>query len=245
VSRFFIALFFGTVLLWGADLRVQFETLKAEGRAAITAEDWTTAEARYTKLLQLSESVHPGTYEMYAEVVSPLAEVYRKTQATEKLENLYQMRTEHAAPGLAKGLAQADLGFFYQASDFASSDQYHGERLVDVAVKTFEQCALTKMEGDQCRRRLADTAGIQGAMFFQRLDYDRAEPLFRRVISSPEAVVQDEVMLVSLHALRGILILRKNYEEAKKLEIRAAAYEAAHPNALNRLKTESTRSRSR
>jgi hypothetical protein len=245
VIRLCIILFFANVLLWGADLRAQFESLKAEGRAAITAEEWTTAEARYTKLLQLSDVVHPGTYELYAEVVSPLAEVYRKTQATDRLEDLYQMRFYHAAPGLAKGLAQADLGFFYQASDFASSDQYHGERLIDSAVKTFEQCAETKLEGDQCRRRLADTAGIQGAMFFQRLDYDRAEPLFRRVIASPEAVVQDEVMLVSLHALRGILIVRKHYEEAKKLELRAAAYEAAHPNALNRLKTESTRSRSR
>ena len=222
-----------------------FDKLKAEGKAAIAASDWQTAEARYTKLLQMSYAVQPGTYEMYAEVVSPLAEVYRKTGANEKLEALYQTRVDHASGGLAKGLAQADLGFFYQASEFASSDQYHGEKLVDAAVKTFEECSRTKTEGEQCRRRLADTAGIQGAMFFQRLDYQRAEPLFRLVISSPETIVQDEVMLVSLHALRGILILRKDFEGAKQLELRAAAYEAAHPNALDRLKSEGTRSRTR
>jgi hypothetical protein len=143
-------------------------------------------------------------------------------------------------------LAQADLGFFYQASDFASADQYHGEQLIEAAVKSFEDCSVnSRLEGEQCRRRLADTAGIQGAMFFQRLDYGRAEPLFRRVIASPEAMVQDEVMIVSLHALRGILILRKDFEGAKQLEVRAAAYEAAHPKALDRLKTESTRARSR
>lgn len=231
--------------LWASDLRTQFEKLKTEGRAAVSAGDWKSAESHYRKLLQLADHVHPGTYELYADVVSPLANVYRKTEATEKLEALYQMRTERAAPGLAKGLAQADLGFYYQSSDFASADRYHGERLVDEAVATFEQCAQSKLEGDQCRRRLADTAGIQGAMFFQRLDYSRAEPLFRRVIGTPEAAVQDEVMLVSLHALRGILILRKNFEEAKQLEVRAAAYEASHPNALNRLKNENSRSRSR
>jgi hypothetical protein len=240
-----IALIFAGVLTWGADPRTEFEKLKAEGRAAIQASDWKTAEARFSKVLQLSDIVHPGTYEMYAEVVSPLADVYRKTGATEKLEALYQMRSDRATEGLAKGLAQADLGFFYQASDFASADQYHGEQLVEAAVKSFEDCTLNnKLEGEQCRRRLADTAGIQGAMFFQRHDYGRAEPLFRRVISSPETMVQDEVMLVSLHALRGILITRKDFEGAKQLELRAAAYEAAHPNALDRLKAEGTRSRS-
>jgi hypothetical protein len=112
-------------------------------------------------------------------------------------------------------------------------------------VKTFERCTRNQWEGDQCRRRLADTAGIQGAMFFQRLDYERAEPLFRRVITSPEALVQDEVMLVSLHALRGILISRKDFAEAKQMESRAAAYEATHPGARNRLRNENTRSRTR
>jgi hypothetical protein len=104
---------------------------------------------------------------------------------------------------------------------------------------------MSKAEGEVCRRRLADTAGIQGAMFFQKLDYSRAEPLFRRVITLPEETVQDEVMLVSLHALRGIMILRKQFDEAKQLELRAAAFEAAHPNARSRLQAESTRSRSR
>ncbi|HYI96206.1 MAG TPA: hypothetical protein VEX68_21875, partial [Bryobacteraceae bacterium] len=106
-------------------------------------------------------------------------------------------------------------------------------------------CAMSKTEGEQCRRRLADTAGIQGAMFFQKLDYSRAEPLFRRVITMPESTVQDEVMLVSLHALRGIMMVRKQFEEAKQLELRAAAFEAAHPNALTRLKQDGSRSRSR
>jgi hypothetical protein len=243
VSRFCIALILAGATLWGADSRIEFERVKAEGKAAIAASDWKTAEARYLKLLKLSDMVRPGTYEMYAEVVSPLAVVYRKIEATDKLEELYQMRVDCAGAGLAKGLAQADLGFFYQASDFASADRYHGERLIEASVKTFEACSADKLEGDQCRRRLADTAGIQGAMFFQRLDYDRAEPLFRRVISAPETLVQDEVMLVSLHALRGILILRKDFDGARQLEVRAAAYEAAHPNALNRLKTENTRSR--
>ena len=163
---------------------------------------------------------------MYAEVVSPLADIYRKTGATDKLEALYQMRTDRATEGLAKGLAQADLAAFsIKASDFASADQYHGEKLVEAAVKSFEDCTLNNnLDAEQCRRRLADTAGIQGAMFFQRHDYQRAEPLFRRVISSPETMVQDEVMLVSLHALRGILITRKDFEGAKQLELRAAAY---------------------
>ena len=80
-------------------------------------------------------------------------------------------------------------------------------------------------------------------MFFQKLDYKRAEPLFRRVITMPEGSVQDEVMLVSLHALRGILIVRKEYDEARQLELRAAAFEATHPNALARLKGETARGR--
>ena len=105
-------------------------------------------------------------------------------------------------------------------------------------------CCTAKTEGEQCRRRLGDTAGLQGAVFFQRLDYQRAEPLFRRVIGLPESTVQDEVMLVSLHALRGILAERNDFDEAKQLALRTAAFEASHPQALNRLKQESTRSRS-
>jgi len=232
-------------IVWGGGLRAQFDRLKTEGRSALQAEDYAKAENCYIRLLQLSSSVHPGVYEMYAQVVSPLAEIYKKTEATEKLEALYQNRMDHSAAGLERGLAQADLGFFYQGSAFASADGYRGEGLVNDAVKTFEQCAATKTEGEQCRRRLADTAGIQGAMFFQKLDYSRAEPLFRRVITMPESTVQDEVMLVSLHALRGIMLVRKQFEEAKQLELRAVAFEAAHPNALARLKQDGNRSRSR
>ena len=180
---------------------------------------------------------------MYAEIVSPLAEIYKKSEAVEKLEALYQQRVDQSGEGLERGLAQADLGFFYQGSEFASADRFLGEQFVEKAVESFEHCAASKSEGDQCRKRLADTAGIQGAMFFQRLDYKRAEPLFRRVITMPDGSVQDEVMLVSLHALRGILILRKDYDEARQLELRAAAFEAAHPNALTRLKGEGARGR--
>jgi tetratricopeptide (TPR) repeat protein len=244
VTKLLVALIFAGVV-WADDLRAQFDRLKAEGRAALQAEDYAKAETSYRKLMELAVAVHPGTYEMYAEVVSPLAEVYKKTEDVEKLEDLYQNRMDHSGAGLDRGLAQADLGFFYQASGFASADRFRGERLVDEAVKTFEHCSASKTEGGQCRRRLADTAGIQGAMFFQELDYSRAEPLFRRVITMPENTVQDEVMLVSLHALRGIMIVRKQFEEAKQLELRAAAFEAAHPNALSRLKQDNTRSRSR
>jgi len=239
-----LILFVCTGVLFANDLRSQFDRTKAQARAAVEAEDWAAAEVRYEKLLKLSAAVHPSLLEMYAEVVSPLAELYKKTGTVDKLEKLYQDRMEGSVAGLERGLAQADLGFFYQASDFASADQLHGEQLVAEAVKSFEQCAASKTEGEQCRRRLGDTAGLQGAVFFQRLDYQRAEPLFRRVIGLPESTVQDEVMLVSLHALRGILAERNDFDEAKQLALRAAAFEASHPQALNRLKQESTRSRS-
>jgi hypothetical protein len=244
VNRLCIALVFAG-LACGSDLRARFDRLKAEGRAAIRSEDYAAAEMRYRALLDLSASVRPSATEMYADVVSPLVDIYKKTEAVDKLEELYQRRLDQSTAGLDRGLAQADLGFFYQASDFASVDRLHGERLVDEAVRTFEQCVPTKVEGELCRRRLADTAGIQGAVFFQKLDYTRAEPLFRRVITLPEEFVQDEVMLVSLHALRGIMIVQKQFEEANRLELRTAAFEAAHPNALSRLKSESSRSRSR
>ena len=232
--------------LLGSEPRVQFERLKSEGRAAIASENWAVAQARYERLLQLAPSVKAGIYEMYAEVVSPLAEVYKKTEAFEKLEDLYQMRLDKSAKGLEKGLAQADLGFFYQNSDFASADKFRGENLVQDALQSFDRCSQDKLEGDQCRRRVADTAGIQGALYFQTLQYDRAEPLFRRVVTLPDSIVQHEVMLVSLHALRGILILRKDYDGAKQLELRAAAFEAAHPGAVDRLRQDhgaGTRSR--
>ena len=113
--------------LLGADSRTQFERLKSEGRAAIASENWAVAQARYEKLLKLAPSVRAGTYEMYAEVVSPLAEVYKKTEALAKLEDLYQGRLDNSAEGLEKGLAQADLGFFYQNSEFASADKFRAK----------------------------------------------------------------------------------------------------------------------
>ena len=232
-------------IVWATDPRAQFDRLKSEGRSALKAEDWTAAESRYQQLMQLAAMVQPTITEMYAEVVSPLAEVYKATGDMEKLEHLYQRRVEESHEGLERGLSQADLGFFYQSSDFASADRFNGERLVEDAVKTFDSCAANKTEGDQCRRRLADTTGIQGALFFQNLEYKRAEPLFRRVVTTPDNIVQDEVMLVSLHALRGILLLQKEFDEAKQLELRAAAFEVAHPGALARLKQEGNRTRSR
>ena len=231
-------------IVWASDPRAQFDRLKSEGRSAVKAEDWAAAESRYQQLIRMAAITHPTITEMYAEVVSPLAEVYKATGDMEKLEQLYQQRVEESREGLERGLSQADLGFFYQSSDFASADRFNGERLVEDAVKTFESCAASKTEGDQCRRRSADTTGIQGALFFQNLEYKRAEPLFRRVVTTPENTVQEEVMLVSLHALRGILLLQKEFDEAKQLELRAAAFEVAHPGALARLKQEGNRSRS-
>jgi tetratricopeptide (TPR) repeat protein len=243
IVKSLVAAFVFVAMVWGDDQRTRFDRLKAEAREAAQVTDWAKAEARYRQLLQLAPSLQVGAYEMYAEIVSPLAEIYKKSEAVDKLEALYQQRVDQSGEGLERGLAQADLGFFYQGSDFASADRFLGEQLVEKAVESFEHCAAGNRESDQCRKRLADTAGIQGAMFFQKLDYKRAEPLFRRVITMPDGSVQDEVMLVSLHALRGILILRKEYDEARQLELRAAAFEAAHPNALSRLKGESARGR--
>ena len=53
-------------------------------------------------------------------------------------------------------------------------------------------------------------------MFLQKQNYKRAEPLFRRVITMPTDSVQDEVMLVSMHALRGTLIVRQDFDKAKQ-----------------------------
>ena len=244
VKGLVVALVFAGAIL-GDDSRAQFDRLKAESQAAMTAGQWDVAESRLLQLMEMSAAVRPSIYEMYAEVVSPLAEVYRQTQATEKLESLYRKRAAESGPGLEKGLAQADLGFFLQGSDFASADRYRGEMLVEDAVHTFEGCAAAAKQGEACTRRLADTAGIQAAIFFQKVEYDRAEPLLRRVVDMPENLVQDEVMLVSLHALRGILVFRKEFDEAKQIEDRATAFAAAHPNALSRLQKNATRSRTR
>ena len=238
-------LIFCAVALWASDPRAQFDRLKSEGRAAIESENWVVAEARYLKLLEMAAEVHPSTTEMYAEVVSPLAAIYKRTDDAEKLENLFQQRVENSAEGIDRGLSQADLGFYYQNSDFASSDQFHGERLVEDAIKTFEQCSTEKKQGEQCRHRLADTVGIQGAIFFQKREFNRAEPLFRRVLTTPETAVQDEIVLVSLRALKEILEMRNQLSEAKQLETRATAFEIAHPEVLARLKYEGTKARTR
>lgn len=227
------------------DPRASFDRMKSEAMAAVEAQDWVTAAARYEKLLAWASVAHLSATEMYVEVTSPLAVVYKHLESTDKLEKLYQDRMEHSGKGLDRGLSQADLGFFYQSGDFASADRDYGERLVVDALKTFEQCTGSNTEDQQCRRRLADTAGIQGAIFFQNLDYKRAEPLFRRVVATAANTAQEEVMLVSLHALRAILVLRKDFDEARQLELRAAAFEAAHPGALVRLTQEGNRTRSR
>lgn len=234
-------------------VNTKYEALKAEARQAHTAGDLANAAAKYSELLNIAEHSQPGVYEVYANVVSPLADIYRKLEEEDKVEQLYIHRVDEAtkanrSDGLELGLAQADLGFHYQHSD-VSADRFHGERLIGVAIKTFEQCAPSKEVGEQCRRRLADTAGIQGAVYFQSLDYKRAEPLFRRVITTPEHLVQAEVLFVSLHALRGILILRKENDEARALELRAAQVEAKNQAALARLRDAAgdsgTRSRTR
>jgi hypothetical protein len=241
LSKWFTVFAFAGIV-WAGDPRAQFDRLKSEGQSAIKAEDWATAESRYRQLMQMAATIHPAVTEMYAEIVSPLAQVYKATGDIDKLEKLYQRRVDESAAGLERGLSQADLGFFYQSSNFASADRFNGERLVEDAVKTFEGCAANTSEGEQCRRRLADTTGIQGALFFQNLEYKRAEPLFRRVITTPDTAVSEEVMLVSLHALRGVLLMQKEFNEAKELEGRAAAFETAHPGALARLKQEGSKS---
>lgn len=228
----------------------RYEALKTEARHAHAVDDLRTAEAKYSKLLDLAERSQTGVQEVYANVVSPLADIYRKTELSGKLEQLYLRRVETATRsnregGLELGLAQADLGFHYQRSD-VSADRFHGERMVEAATKTFEECSKSYQSGEQCRRRLADTAGIQGAIYFQHSDYKRAEPLFRRVVTLPEEMVQAEVLFVSLHALRGILILRKEHDEARALEMRAAKVEAKNQGAVERLRGEAetgTRSR--
>jgi hypothetical protein len=221
-------------------VNTKYEALKAEARQAQAAGDLQKAGAKYAELLTVAEHLQPGVYEVYANVVSPLADIYRNLEENDKVEQLYIHRVDeatktHRDDGLELGLAQADLGFHYQHSD-VSADRFHGEQLILTAIKTFEQCAPSRQAGEQCRRRLADTAGIQGAIYFQNLDYKRAEPLFRRVISAPEELVQAEVLFVSLHALRGILILRKDNDEARALELRAAQVEARNHAALARLR---------
>jgi hypothetical protein len=251
--RRFAAAFLLIVPAFAERAYTSYETLKAEARHAQATGDLRKAAGKYAELLATAEQLNPGVYETYANVVSPLADIYRKLEESDKLEELYIKRVDYATKahtdgGLELGLAQADLGFYYQHSD-VSADRFHGEQMISTAMKTFEQCSGAKDISEQCRRRLADTAGIQGAIYFQKLDYIHAEPLFRRVISAPEDFVQAEVLFVSLHALRGILILRKENDEAHALELRAAQVEAKNHAALARLRNaaaeSSTRSRAR
>ena len=127
------ALLFAAIV-WSSDPRAPFDRLKAEARNATRAKDWATAEACYLKLLDLAPAVHASTLETYAEIVSPLAEIYKRTDEADKLEKLYQRRVTDSGEGLGHGMAQADLGFFYQGSDFSSADLFRGEQLVDAAV---------------------------------------------------------------------------------------------------------------
>ena len=229
----------------GDSASARYEAAREEAKRALLAGDLATAETKYSALLQLAEQNATGSYEIYANVVTPLADVYRRLDRPDKLEALYTHRVEVAkgkGEALDLGLAQADLGFFYQNSD-VSADRFHGERHVEQAMRTFEQCAAAKpVSAEQCRRRLADTAGIQGAIYFQQLDYKRAEPLFRRVVNQPEEMVQAEVLFVALHALRGILVQRNQQHEAQVLERRAAEIESRNGAAVARLRNQ-TRSR--
>lgn len=227
----------------------QYEEWKTQARKALAHGDLDSAEQSLIAALRVAESSNESVYDVYANVVTPLADLYRKQEKTGKLEELYRHRVEHGRrmrtdAGLSLGMAQADLGFFYQNSE-VSADRFHGERFVEQAMKTLDTCSTSKLFGEHCRRRLADTAGIQGAIYFQALDYARAEPLFRRVLAIPESQVQAEVLFVSLHALRGILILRKENAEAADLEKRATLLEASKGEALERLTREGARGRSR
>jgi hypothetical protein len=223
----------------------RFRILQAEARSAAYAGDLHAAEIKYRALLDLADVVSLAPYELYSQVITPLASVLRRQHDSAPLEALYVSRVEQAKPGLSKGLAQADLGFFYQNSE-VSVDRYHGTRMVDAAIRTFEECGTHSPDRAQCRKSLFDTAGLQGAIHFQEREYPRAEQLFRRVLAAPESEVQSEVLLVAIHALRGILILKEELQEAGALASRAAAIESKHPNALSRLRNpEGERSRKR
>ena len=232
----------GVVVLLADSPRIRYAQLKAEARAAYVAADLSGAEAKYRELLLLTQDLQPGPYEVYAEVVTPLAQIYRAQKADEKLENLLRSRIDAAHGGLELGLAQADLGFHLQNSEI-SADRFHGEQMVEASLRTFEDCAAGKAYAEHCARRLAETACVQGAIFFQQLRYDAAEPLFRRVVGLPEQQVQKDVLILSIHALRGILVHRKQFPEARQLDLRAAALEAKHPESLMRLRFPSERTR--
>jgi hypothetical protein len=77
------AVFVFAGVLWANDPRAQFDRLKSEAQAAVEAQNWATAEVRYGQLMQMAARVHLTAGEMYAEVVSPLAAVYKQTENTD------------------------------------------------------------------------------------------------------------------------------------------------------------------
>lgn len=234
-----------TLTVLAAANTTSYEALKIEAKQAAARGDLDGAISAYRTALSLAEARSADAYDVYANVVTPLADILRKKNLTSELEELYEQRVAAAQRLQSRGridlgLAQADLGFYYQNNPEASADRIHGERYVTKALETFRACSTLN---DHCRRRYADTAGIQGAIYFQQTDYKRAEFLFREVIAMPEDQVQAEVLYVALHALRGILILRKEPAEAEALEKRAALIETRNAPALERLKNQGTRSR--
>jgi tetratricopeptide (TPR) repeat protein len=191
---------------------------------------------RYREALRAARAAQVDPAIVYAEIVTPLVDLLRNEQDEAKLEEFLAERVKSATPGLELGLALADLGLHYQNGE-TSADRFRGEELIDRAIATFEACSSDRERyTEQCRRRLADTAGLQGAIYFQQGKYSAAEPLFRRVVAMPEQQVQTEVLIVSMNALRGILVLRKDFDEARKIELRVAALEAVNPAAVARLR---------
>lgn len=231
--KLLLVLTLASVVLLADNPRSRFQAIQEEARSAAAQGDWETAETKYLVLLDMAGEVGAPPLELYANVVTPLGSIYKKTGNLDRLEALYLRQVERARSTLARGLAEADLGFFYQDSE-TSAERFRGEERVQSALRTFENCSAE--EKPSCLRRLIDTAGLQGAIFFQQGKYAQAEALFRRVLAAPESEVQNEVLLVSIHALRGILILRKDFAEARALEARAAALEARDPQALARLR---------
>ena len=117
--------------LWAGRTSRAIRSLESrKAGAAIEAENWVKAEARYLKLLEMSAAVHPSLpRRCMPKLCRRWPQIYKRIDNTDKLENLFQQRVENSPEGMDRGLSQADLGFFYQSSDFASADQFHGERL--------------------------------------------------------------------------------------------------------------------
>lgn len=235
----------GAVAQAGTSERAQYDELKAQAAAALRHGQTDLAKARLRDALALTTRAGAPANEVYRAIVSPLARLYSAAEQLDELHDLYRSRAEESGlQGLALGLAQSDYGFLLQRSD-VSRDRFLGEQMVESAVQTFAGCRTHKNESQDCRSRLADTMGIQAAFYFEQQDYKRAEPLFRKVIGFPENEVQREVMIVALHALKGIRILNKDYEEARSLEIKAAEFESRHPGSAKRLQDMGSRSRTK